>query len=133
YFNVHRYRGMFAGALHTVERGHDLVQRIEQLSGELVPRVEVDRARNVVADLEQQATSAREAWRVHSANLTQVLRLDPRAVVVPLEPDHLQIRLIDPARPLEDLMPIALTNRPELASHRALVQAAEVRIRREKM
>ena len=53
-------------------------------------------------------------------------------MVVPLEHDHLQITLIDPARPLDDLMPIALTNRPELASHQALVQAAAARIRREK-
>ena len=102
------------------------------LSKELVPRVEVDRARNLVADLEQQATSARQEWRVQSANLTQVLRLDPRAVVVPLEHDHLQITLIDPARPLDDLIPIALTNRPELASHQALVQAVGREIRREK-
>ena len=116
YFHVHQYRGMYAGALYCVERGHDLVERISQLSSELVPTVEVDRARNMVADLEQQATSAREAWRVHSADLTQVLRLDPRAVVVPLEHDHLQITLIDPARPLDDLIPVALTNRPELAS-----------------
>jgi outer membrane protein TolC len=71
-------------------------------------------------------------WRVHSANLTQVLRLDPRAVVVPLEHDHLQITLIDPARPLDDLIPVGLTNRPELASHQALVQAVAARIRRER-
>ncbi|MBV8555841.1 MAG: TolC family protein, partial [Planctomycetaceae bacterium] len=67
-----------------------------------------------------------------SANLTQVLRLDPRAVVEPLEHDHTQVTLIDPGRPLDDLMPIALTNRPELASRRALVAAAEEGIRREK-
>ena len=65
YFNVHQHRGKYAGALYCVERGHDLVERIAQLSQELVPTVEVDRARNMVADLEQQATSAREAWRVH--------------------------------------------------------------------
>jgi len=87
----------------------------------------------MLADLEQQAASAREAWRVHSADLTQVLRLDPRAVVIPQEHDHLQITLIDPARPLDDLIPIGLLNRPELASHRALVLAAEARLRREKM
>ncbi|MDR3622923.1 MAG: TolC family protein [Paludisphaera borealis] len=133
YFSVHQYRGMYAGALYTVERGHDLIERINQLSHELVPKVEVDRARNMVADLEQQATAAREAWRVHSANLTQVLRLDPRAVVVPLEHDHLQVTLINPKREFDDLMPIALANRPELASQRALIQAAEARIRREKM
>jgi outer membrane protein TolC len=132
YFRVHRSRGIYAGALYTVERGHDLVERIARLSADLVPRVEVDRARNMVADLEQQATSAREAWRVASADLTQILRLDPRAVVVPLEPDHLQVTLIDAARPLDDLIPVGLTNRPELASQQAVVQAVAQRIRREK-
>jgi outer membrane protein TolC len=133
YFQVHQYRGMYTGALYALERGHDLIERITQLSKELVPKVEVERARNFVADLEQQATSAREAWRVHSADLTQVLRLDPRAVVVPLEHDHLEITLIDPARSLDDLMPVALTNRPELATQQALVQAALNALRREKV
>jgi hypothetical protein len=69
---------------------------------------------------------------VQSANLTQVLRLDPRSVVESLEHDHAQITLIDPGRPLDDMMPIALTNRPELAEYKALVQAAVEAIRREK-
>jgi outer membrane protein TolC len=133
YFLVHQSRGQYAGALYTVERGQKLLEKITQLSRELVPKVEVERARNLFADLEQQAVAARQEWRVHSANLTQVLRLDPRAVVEPLEHDHVQITLIDPGRPLDDLLPIALTNRPELASRQALVQAAEVRIRQEKM
>jgi outer membrane protein TolC len=133
YFHVHQFRGMYAGALYAIERGNDLIERIGELSKELVPTVEVDRARNFVADLEQQATSAREMWRVHSANLTQILRLDPRAVIVPVEHDHLQITLIDPKRSLDDLMPVALTNRPELTSRAALVQATEYAVRREKM
>jgi outer membrane protein TolC len=132
YFRVHQYRGMYAGALYTVEKGHDLVDRIANLSREFVPKVEVDRARNMLADLEQRAVSAREQWRVASADLTQVLRLDPRAVVVPLEHDHTQITLIDPGRGLDDLMSVALTNRPEISSRRAQVIAAETRIRREK-
>jgi outer membrane protein TolC len=132
YFRVHQYRGLYAGALYCVQRGRDLVQRIASLSQELVPVVEVERARNLLADLEQQAVAAHQAWRVQSARLTRVLRLDPRAVIVPLEHDHLQITLIDPARPLPDLHVIALANRPELASYQALVQAAADRIRREK-
>jgi outer membrane protein TolC len=102
------------------------------LSNELVSEVEVERAKNLLADIEQQAVSARQAWRVSSARLTRVLRLNPLAVVVPLEHDHLQVTLIDPARPLPDLHVIALTNRPELASYQALVQAATARIRRER-
>jgi outer membrane protein TolC len=133
YFDVHKYRGQYAGAIDTVQRGRRLIQEISELGRDLVPAVEVDRARNFLANLEQQAVSARQYWRRSSANLTQVLRLDPRAVVEPLERDHLQITLIDPSRSLDDLMPIALTNRPELAAHQAQVQAALVRIRQEKL
>lgn len=132
YFQVHQYRGIYTGALYTVERGKDLVRRITELTGDLVPAVEIQRAKNLLADLEQRAVLARQEWRVQSANLTQVLRLDPRAVLEPLEHDHAQVTLIDPGRTLDDLMPIALTNRPELASHQALVQAAIAGIRREK-
>jgi outer membrane protein TolC len=132
YFMVHQSRGIYASALYTVARGHELVKRIAALSVDLVQPYETDRARNMVADLQQHAASARQEWRVQSARLTKVLRLDPRAVVEPLEHDHLQITLIDPGRSLDDLMPIALANRPEIASRRALVEAAEVGIRREK-
>jgi hypothetical protein len=132
YFDVHRYRGMYAGALYCVNRGRDLVERIDSLSAELVSKVEVERAKNLLADLEQQSVSSRQSWRVSSARLTRVLRLNPLAVVVPLEHDHLQITLIDPARPLPDLHVVALTNRPELASYHALVEAAVARIRRER-
>ncbi len=132
YFRVHQARGMYASSLYCVERGRDLVERIDHLSRELVPVVEAERARNMLADLEQRSVSARQHWRVASADLTQVLRLDPRAVVVPLESDHLQLTLVDPAQSLHDLQRIAISNRPELASYRALVSAAEARVRREK-
>ncbi|MGP0066244.1 MAG: TolC family protein [Isosphaeraceae bacterium] len=131
YFQVHQYRGMYAGSLYCVERGRDLVDRIATLSRDLAQPFEVDRARNMLADLEQRAVSARQQWRVQSANLTEVLRLDPRAVVEPLERDHVQITLIDPGRSLEELMPIALTNRPDLSSRHAMVKAADYAIRRE--
>lgn len=133
YFDVHKYRGQYAVTIDAVQRGRRLVETIATLSTDLVPRVEIDRARNLLADLEQQAVTARQNWRIASADLTRVLRLDPRAVVEPLEHDHLQITLIDPSRSLDQLMPIALKNRPELASHQALVQAMLVATRQEKL
>ncbi|HVC95469.1 MAG TPA: hypothetical protein VND64_17370, partial [Pirellulales bacterium] len=133
YFEVHKWRGTYAGAVDVVVKGRRLLAQIDELSRDLVPAVEVDRARNFLADMEQQAVISRQNWRKSSANLTQVLRLDPRALVEPLEPDHLQITLIDPARPLDELMPIALSNRPELTTQQALVQASLVNIRREKL
>ncbi len=133
YFMVHQSRGIYASALYTIERGHELVNRIAELGRDLVPMYEVDRARNMVADLQQQAVTAKQQWRVQSARLTRVLRLDPRAVVEPLEHDHAQISLVDPNRTLDNLMAIALTNRPEVASRRALIEAAAVGIKREKV
>lgn len=133
YFAVHKYRGQYAVTIDAVQRGRRLVETIATLSTDLVSRVEIDRARNLLADLEQQAVTARQNWRIASAELTRVLRLDPRAVVEPLEHDHLQITLIDPSRSLDQLMPIALKNRPELASHQALVQAMLVATRQEKL
>lgn len=132
YFSVHQYRGQYAGCLDVIRRGEELTDRIRELSRDLVPRIEVDRATQMLADIKQHAALSRQEWRVASANLTQILRLDPRVVIVPLEPDHLQVTLIDPARPLDELMPIAMTHRPELASQRAMLQAAELAVRREK-
>ena len=133
YFLVHRSRGIYAGMQDVVERSEKLVQRVEALSKDLVPGAEVDRTKRQLAEMQEAAASAREQWRVTSADLTLLLRLDPRTVVVPLEHDHLSITLIDGSRSLDDLIPIALTNRPELASQQALVQAVLVRIRQEKL
>ena len=132
YFQVHQYRGQYAGSVDAAERGRKLVERLNVLSQDLVPRVEVDRAKRLLADLQQHVALARQNWRVASADLTQVLRLDPRVVIVPQEHDHLQITLIHADRPLDELIPIGLMNRPELASQQALVRAVTQRIRQEK-
>lgn len=63
YFNVHRYRGQYAGALYTVVSGRKLVEMIAALSKDLVQTVKIERARNLLADLEQQAVAARQYWR----------------------------------------------------------------------
>lgn len=132
YFDVHQYRGQYAGALDVVKRGEKLVDRINQLSADLVPKVEVDRASRLLASSQQNAAMARQKWRVASANLTQTLRLDPRVIVDPAEHDHVQITLFDPGRPLDELIPLGLTNRPELSSNQAIVDSVAQRIRREK-
>jgi hypothetical protein len=43
------------------------------------------------------------------------------------------VTLIAPGQPVDALIPIGLTNRPELASQQALVQAALARIRQERL
>src|SRR5262249_31756614 len=73
----------------------------------------------------------RERWRVASADLVRVLRLDPSALVEPLEVPHLRVTLVALDKPVDDLIPVALTYRPELAAQQALVQATLVRLRQE--
>src|SRR5262249_61544724 len=67
------------------------------------------------------------------ANRARLLRLDAGCLVEPLEPPDLQITLIDPDKPLCDLLPLALTNRPELAANQALVQASLDELRQERL
>jgi outer membrane protein TolC len=133
YFDVQQARGRLAGTLDAVAKNEDLVRRIEGLAKGLVAEIEVDRARSLLADLNQQAAAARSEWRVSSARLTRTLRLNPSSVVVPLEPPHLQVRMIAPGYAVDDLVPIGLTTRPELASQRALVQATVERLRQERL
>ena len=123
---VHQYRGIYAGTLYTRRAGprpgradrHPEPRPGPGVRGR--PGAEHARRPRAAGRLGAAAVAGRRA-----PDLTQVLRLDPRAVVEPLEHDHLQITLIDPGRALDDLMPIALTNRPELASRRALIEAAD--------
>ena len=124
YFDVPQARGTLAGTLDAVAKAKLLVPKTAGLAKDLVAGIEVDRARALLFDLRQQVAASRADWRITSARLTRVLRLNPGAVVVPMEPPHLQVSLISPGFGVADLVPVGLTNRPELASQRALVQAS---------
>src|SRR5262249_58741836 len=82
---------------------------------------------------EEQAASSRQDGRPSSATLTRVRRLAPAAVVVPLEPPHLQVTLISPKETVDALIPVGLTSRPELATQQAVVQATLLRLRQERL
>ena len=77
--------------------------------------------------------SAHERWQVASAELIRILSLDPTAVIEPVELPSLQVTLVGLDQPLDDLIPVGLTNRPELAAQQALVQATLQRLRQEKL
>ncbi|MEI7687111.1 MAG: TolC family protein [Planctomycetota bacterium] len=132
YFNVQQARGELAGAEFAAKRSEDLVRRSGQLKGLIAPVDEV-RARADLAERRNAELSARERWRTSSAELARILRLDPSALVEPLEPPHLKIPLVSVDEPVDSLIPIALTQRPELASQQALVQATLHRLKAERI
>ncbi|HEV3262908.1 MAG TPA: TolC family protein [Gemmataceae bacterium] len=133
YFNVQQARGDLAGAEDVARRAEDLVRRTSKLAPGLVPTLEVARARTQAYRSLQAVQAARERWRVGSADLLRILRLDPATVVQPVEPPHLRVTLIEGGQPVDDLIPMALTNRPELAAQQALVQASLEQLRQERL
>jgi outer membrane protein TolC len=133
YFNVQQSRGQMSGMQDTLERATKLVSEIRALSKDLVAPIEIDRALTEKANLEREVSTRYQDWRIASADLTRELRLNPLTVVAPLEPPEMQVTLISPQETVDGLVPIGLTNRPELAQHQALVQATLVRIRQERL
>jgi outer membrane protein TolC len=133
YFTVQQARGELAGAEDAARRAAELVRRVEHLAEGLAAPVEANRARTELARRRQAVQAARERWRTASADLTRLLRLDAAALVEPQEPPHLQVTLVPLDRTVDELIPIGLTYRPELAAQQALVRAALARLRQERL
>jgi outer membrane protein TolC len=134
YFNVQQARGELAGALDSAHRAAEVAEKTEKLvKGGLAPEVELGRIRAEASRRRQATQDARERWRTTSAELSRVLRLEPGALVEPMEPPHLRVALIGLHASVDELIPLALTNRPELAARQALVQATLERLRQEKL
>lgn len=132
YFNVQQARGELAGAVGASRTAEDLANRAEKLVG-LVQPVEVTRVKAELARRRQAVESARERWETAGADLNRLLRLPPAAVLEPAEPPDLRVELFDPGASVDDLIPVALTARPELAAQQALVQATLARLKQEKL
>ncbi len=133
YFFIQQARGELAGALDVVRRAQELAQKTEHLAPGLVPPVEAVRANVELALRRQVVETTKERWRIASAELVRLLRLDPSILLQPQEPPDLQVTLISLDTAVDDLIPLALTNRPELASQQNLVQAALQQLRQERL
>jgi outer membrane protein TolC len=133
YFGVQQARGELAGAEDVSKRADLLVQRVQSLAQGLVPQLEVVRARTQARRSQQAVELAHERWRIASADLMRVLRLDATTVAEPLEPPHLEVTVVVPGEPVEELVATGLANRPELAGQQALVESTAAQIQQEKM
>ena len=132
YFGIQQARGELAGAMLAVERAEEIVRKVTGLAESLVPVLEVSRAKVELARRKQAVSFARERWSLSSAELARLLRLDPTTLFEPAEPPFLTIPLIALGETAETLVPVALTNRPELAAHQAVVKATLARLKQEK-
>jgi outer membrane protein TolC len=134
YFSVQQARGQLAAAEDTTRRAGDLLSRTQKLApGGLVPSLEITRARTELQRQRQALDLAQQNWRLASADLVRVLDLDPAVLIMPLEPPELRVTLIGLEKPVQEMVEIALTNRPELAAQQALVQASLEQLRQERL
>jgi outer membrane protein TolC len=94
---------------------------------------DADRARSQALLLRTEEQRAEEEIAVASAELARLLNLDP---AVRLRADAGQvplIELVDPRQPLEELVQLAVRNRPEVGAWAALVAESETRLRQERV
>ena len=109
-----------------------LVNFTRGLAPSLIAPLEINRAQTELQSLRQTQQVAIRDWRVASARLAEVLLLDPATLLEPVEPPFLQVTMVPCEEEPESLVRIAVNNRPEIASRRELVDAAEQLLRREK-
>jgi outer membrane protein TolC len=134
YFGVQQARGELAGAQDAARRAEELVHQVEKLvAGGLTPEVEVTRGRADLAHRRQAVRIAGDRWRVAASDLQRILRLEPTALVEPQEPPQLAVTIVPLDQKVDELIPLALMNRPELAAQQALVQATLERLRQERL
>ena len=132
YFDVVEARACLACIDDVVRRVEQLVCKTESLAPELVPELEVARARAALASVEEVREAARRGWRVASAEVVRLARLKPAVLIAPLESPQLQLTLVPAECTREGLIATALQNRPELAFQRAQVEAARHRLQQER-
>lgn len=133
YFHLQQSRGELAGAEFIVRITEDIASKTIELSKGLAPSLEANRAKVELARRKQAVTIARQRWRMSSAELTRILRLDPNMLTQPEEAPELRVSLVAETETPDALIPVALTNRPELAAHQAVVRATLARLKQERL
>jgi outer membrane protein TolC len=132
FFALQAARGRLLGIGAAITRAELLVNFAEGLAPSLIAPLEINRARTELQSLLQTRQFDIRDWRVASAQLAEVLLLEPALLLEPIEPPFLQVTLVPCEQSPVELMPIALNNRPEIASRRELVAAAVQLLRQEK-
>jgi outer membrane protein TolC len=111
---------------------YPLVLEFFEAGGPEAVRSELVRVRVEVLARQEERVGIVQDFRVASAELARLLRLDPAVTLWPVEDFRQPIALPGEAwlsQPVVDLAGIALQNRPDIAENQALVNAALERVR----
>jgi outer membrane protein TolC len=151
YFNVLRARRRMARIAETLEfltsdqpaeaRGQSkgmlpLVRDVVEVGGKEALRSDLARVEVEVLRRREELAGVVQEWYLATAELARLLRLDPQTPLEPVEDFRYPLALPGEEwsyQPLDELVAVALMNRPELAENRALVRAALERVRAAKV
>ncbi|MEX0675899.1 MAG: TolC family protein [Pirellulales bacterium] len=132
YLELVRAVGQVAIAREAVANSKELVRLVAaRVRAGTAPPADELRAQAELADRHRKVFVAEEAVRDASADLVRVLNLPPELSLLPNEEQPLPIELVDTREPLPKLLAVGIASRPELAAHRAFVQATLDRLRQE--
>jgi outer membrane protein TolC len=132
YFNLQSARGRLLGIQASLVRAELLVNFARGLAPSLIAPLEINRAQTEVQSLRQTQQIAIRDWWVASSQLAEVLLLESSTLLEPNEPPFLQMTLVPTSCSAEELTPLALRTRPEIASRQEQVAAALQLVRQEK-
>jgi outer membrane protein TolC len=132
YFNLQEAKGRLVGAEATIVRAERLVRFAEGLAPSLIAPLEINRSRAELENVRQFRETTLNDWRVASAQLAEILLLEPIILLDPIEPPFLRVSVVPPGCGADELVQIALGSRPEIASQRELLLSTEQLLRREK-
>ncbi|MDR3638910.1 MAG: TolC family protein [Isosphaeraceae bacterium] len=131
FFDLQTARGRLLGTGASIVRAELLVNFAKGLAPRLIAPLEINRAQAELQSLRQTQQLAIRDWRVASARMAEVLLLDPATLLEPIEPPFLQVTFVPAEQSAEQLLPVAINNRPEIASRRELVAVAHQLLRQE--
>ncbi len=123
------YSGIAAEAVTNAQQLAHLTEQFARAGTGL--EADHQRALANVAARRQQLLHSQERIYVVSAELARQLRLDPRVVLFPVDPQPAPIELIDGDLPLDSLIAQGVSSRPEGAKNRAIVAETAYRVRQE--
>lgn len=134
YLELQRRQWLVAVAEEAVKNADELVRLTETFAKEGTGlEADAARARADRADRRQQLLEAQERVRVVSAELARLLRLDSQVTLFAVEHAPAPIALIEEDLSLPELVEQALSTRPELSRHQALVAETVQRMRQEQL
>jgi outer membrane protein TolC len=94
FFNLQAARGRLLGVRASIDRAELLVNFTKGLAPSLIAPLEINRAQAELQSLRQTQQVAIRDWRVASAQLAEILLLEPSTLLEPIEPPFLQVTLV---------------------------------------